>query len=142
MHHILQNIKQFIAEKFNYHIAQNAFLGCICSLILYSCQSNSKIFLRSWLTSKITFVQITRRDEGISPFISVTKQSYVFGGICSVAAFASIKVLFTYPFILLYSISFQSASEIFTWSFIFSSRPWLRHKKLISSGSSKYAGTL
>lgn len=36
--------------------------------------------------------QITRRDEEMSPFITGSKRSYIFGGICSVAANASIKV--------------------------------------------------
>ncbi|CAA7059975.1 unnamed protein product [Microthlaspi erraticum] len=37
--------------------------------------------------------QITRRDEGMAPFISGEKRSYVFGGICGIAANASIKAL-------------------------------------------------
>ncbi|XP_068331087.1 exocyst complex component SEC8-like [Pyrus communis] len=37
--------------------------------------------------------QITRRDEEMAPFIAGTKQSYIFGGICSIAANASIKAL-------------------------------------------------
>ncbi|XP_048609909.1 exocyst complex component SEC8-like isoform X1 [Brassica napus] len=37
--------------------------------------------------------QITRRDEGMSPFISGEKRNYVFGGICGIAANASIKAL-------------------------------------------------
>lgn len=37
--------------------------------------------------------QITRRDEEIAPFVSGTKRNYIFGGICSVAAYASIKAL-------------------------------------------------
>ncbi|KAL8151483.1 hypothetical protein V2J09_021291, partial [Rumex salicifolius] len=37
--------------------------------------------------------QITRRDEGIAPFVAGTKQTYVFGGICSVAANTTIKAL-------------------------------------------------
>ncbi|VFQ92601.1 unnamed protein product [Cuscuta campestris] len=36
---------------------------------------------------------ITRRDEQMSPFINGLKRKYVFGGICSVAADASIKAL-------------------------------------------------
>nr|GMC70816.1 exocyst complex component SEC8 [Ipomoea batatas] len=36
---------------------------------------------------------ITRRDEEMSPFITGSKRSYIFGGICSVAANASIKAL-------------------------------------------------
>lgn len=37
--------------------------------------------------------QITRRDEEIAPFVAESKRNYVFGGICSVAASASIKAL-------------------------------------------------
>ncbi|XP_009122939.1 exocyst complex component SEC8 isoform X1 [Brassica rapa] len=37
--------------------------------------------------------QITRRDEGMAPFISGEKRNYVFGGICGIAATASIKAL-------------------------------------------------
>ncbi|KAJ4898264.1 Exocyst complex component SEC8 [Raphanus sativus] len=37
--------------------------------------------------------QITRRDEGMAPFISGEKRNYVFGGICGTAARASIKAL-------------------------------------------------
>ncbi|KAL0744011.1 hypothetical protein Bca4012_085524 [Brassica carinata] len=37
--------------------------------------------------------QITRRDEGMAPFISGEKRTYVFGGICGTAANASIKAL-------------------------------------------------
>nr|VDD46888.1 unnamed protein product [Brassica oleracea] len=37
--------------------------------------------------------QITRRDEGMAPFISGEKRNYVFGGICGIAASASIKAL-------------------------------------------------
>lgn len=37
--------------------------------------------------------QITRRDEAIAPFVSGIKQNYIFGGICGVAANASIKAL-------------------------------------------------
>ncbi|CAH8339587.1 unnamed protein product [Eruca vesicaria subsp. sativa] len=37
--------------------------------------------------------QITRRDEGMAPFISGEKRNYVFGGICGIAARASIKAL-------------------------------------------------
>ncbi|KAK9742708.1 hypothetical protein RND81_03G192600 [Saponaria officinalis] len=37
--------------------------------------------------------QITRRDEAIAPFVSKIKQNYIFGGICGVAANASIKAL-------------------------------------------------
>ncbi|CAH8283554.1 unnamed protein product [Eruca vesicaria subsp. sativa] len=37
--------------------------------------------------------QITRRDEGMAPFISGEKRNYVFGGICGTAASASIKAL-------------------------------------------------
>ncbi|KAL0855043.1 hypothetical protein Bca101_060195 [Brassica carinata] len=37
--------------------------------------------------------QITRRDEGMAPFISGAKRNYVFGGICGTAASASIKAL-------------------------------------------------
>ncbi|KAM1230957.1 hypothetical protein ACFX13_041783 [Malus domestica] len=37
--------------------------------------------------------QITRRDEEMAPFIAGTKQNYIFGGICSIAANASIKAL-------------------------------------------------
>ncbi|KAF8085773.1 hypothetical protein N665_0648s0024 [Sinapis alba] len=36
---------------------------------------------------------ITRRDEGMAPFISGEKRNYVFGGICGIAANASIKAL-------------------------------------------------
>ncbi|XP_010558146.1 PREDICTED: exocyst complex component SEC8 isoform X2 [Tarenaya hassleriana] len=37
--------------------------------------------------------QITRRDEEMAPFISGEKRNYVFGGICGIAANASIKAL-------------------------------------------------
>ncbi|PNY12065.1 SEC8 exocyst complex component specific domain protein, partial [Trifolium pratense] len=37
--------------------------------------------------------QITRRDEEMAPFISNAKRNYIFGGICGVAANASIKAL-------------------------------------------------
>ncbi|KAK7268244.1 hypothetical protein RIF29_20939 [Crotalaria pallida] len=37
--------------------------------------------------------QITRRDEEMAPFISNAKRNYIFGGICGVAAHASIKAL-------------------------------------------------
>lgn len=37
--------------------------------------------------------QITRRDEAIAPFVSGIRQNYIFGGICGVAANASIKAL-------------------------------------------------
>ncbi|GFZ11226.1 subunit of exocyst complex 8 [Actinidia rufa] len=37
--------------------------------------------------------QITRRDEEMSPFVEGVKRNYIFGGICSVAANASIKAL-------------------------------------------------
>lgn len=37
--------------------------------------------------------QITRRDEEIAPFVAGVKRNYIFGGICSVAANASIKAL-------------------------------------------------
>ncbi|KAH8497340.1 hypothetical protein H0E87_019858 [Populus deltoides] len=37
--------------------------------------------------------QITRRDEEIAPFVAAVKQNYIFGGICSIAANASIKAL-------------------------------------------------
>ncbi|XP_011031681.1 PREDICTED: exocyst complex component SEC8-like isoform X2 [Populus euphratica] len=37
--------------------------------------------------------QITRRDEEMAPFVARAKQNYIFGGICSVAASASIKAL-------------------------------------------------
>ncbi|KAG1331762.1 exocyst complex component SEC8 [Cocos nucifera] len=37
--------------------------------------------------------QITRWDEEIAPFVAESKRNYIFGGICSVAASASIKVL-------------------------------------------------
>ncbi|KAH9622367.1 hypothetical protein KSS87_007212 [Heliosperma pusillum] len=37
--------------------------------------------------------QITRRDEAIAPFVSKVKQNYIFGGVCGVAAHASIKAL-------------------------------------------------
>ncbi|KAJ6892853.1 exocyst complex component SEC8-like isoform X4 [Populus alba x Populus x berolinensis] len=36
--------------------------------------------------------QITRRDEEMAPFVASAKQNYIFGGICSIAANASIKV--------------------------------------------------
>ena len=36
--------------------------------------------------------QITCRDEEMAPFISELKRNYIFGGISSVAANASIKV--------------------------------------------------
>ncbi|XP_075499287.1 exocyst complex component SEC8 [Primulina tabacum] len=37
--------------------------------------------------------QITRRDEEMLPFVADTKRNYIFGGICFVAANASIKAL-------------------------------------------------
>ncbi|XP_065861564.1 exocyst complex component SEC8 [Euphorbia lathyris] len=37
--------------------------------------------------------QITRRDDEIAPFIAEVKRNYIFGGICSIAANASIKAL-------------------------------------------------
>ncbi|KAK8481020.1 hypothetical protein V6N12_042632 [Hibiscus sabdariffa] len=37
--------------------------------------------------------QITRRDEEIAPFVAGAKRNYIFGGICSIAANASIKAL-------------------------------------------------
>lgn len=37
--------------------------------------------------------QITRRDDEMAPFVSGVKRNYIFGGICSVAANASIKAL-------------------------------------------------
>ncbi|KAH1230356.1 Exocyst complex component SEC8 [Glycine max] len=37
--------------------------------------------------------QITRRDEEMAPFISNAKRNYIFGGICGVAANASVKAL-------------------------------------------------
>ncbi|KAG6758530.1 hypothetical protein POTOM_038885 [Populus tomentosa] len=37
--------------------------------------------------------QITRRDEEMAPFVAAAKQNYIFGGICSIAANASIKAL-------------------------------------------------
>lgn len=44
-----------------------------------------------------------RRDEEMGPFVSGVKRSYIFGGICSVAANVSIKVLnlnYPSPFLL------------------------------------------
>ncbi|KAL6131231.1 hypothetical protein ACLB2K_069607 [Fragaria x ananassa] len=37
--------------------------------------------------------QITRRDEEMAPFVSALKRNYIFGGICSVAANASVRAL-------------------------------------------------
>ncbi|MFQ6647292.1 hypothetical protein Gotur_021159, partial [Gossypium turneri] len=37
--------------------------------------------------------QITRRDEEIAPFVAGVKRNYIFGGICSIAANASLKAL-------------------------------------------------
>ncbi|XVF75595.1 hypothetical protein PTKIN_Ptkin13bG0199400 [Pterospermum kingtungense] len=37
--------------------------------------------------------QITRRDEMMVPFVALVKRNYIFGGICSIAANASIKAL-------------------------------------------------
>ncbi|XP_010250744.1 PREDICTED: exocyst complex component SEC8-like isoform X2 [Nelumbo nucifera] len=37
--------------------------------------------------------QITRRDEEMAPFVAKVRRKYIFGGICSVAAHASIKAL-------------------------------------------------
>ncbi|CAN1339453.1 Exocyst complex component SEC8 [Linum perenne] len=37
--------------------------------------------------------QITRRDEEMAHFVSPVKRNYIFGGICSIASSASIKVL-------------------------------------------------
>ena len=36
--------------------------------------------------------QIARRDEEMAPYVAESKRNYVFGGISSVAANASIKV--------------------------------------------------
>lgn len=38
-------------------------------------------------------LQITRRDEEMAPFVAAVKRNYIFGGICSTAANASVKVL-------------------------------------------------
>lgn len=57
--------------------------------------SAPKFFLRFPFLKK----QITRRDEGMAPFISGEKRNYVFGGICGTAASASIKVHSTSFFI-------------------------------------------
>jgi hypothetical protein len=40
--------------------------------------------------------QIARRDEEMAPYITESKRNYVFGGISSVAANASIKVCFCF----------------------------------------------
>ncbi|CAK7325414.1 unnamed protein product [Dovyalis caffra] len=40
--------------------------------------------------------QITRRDEEMAPFVAGVKQNYIFGGICSIAANASIKALLAF----------------------------------------------
>ncbi|GAV67313.1 LOW QUALITY PROTEIN: Sec8_exocyst domain-containing protein [Cephalotus follicularis] len=37
--------------------------------------------------------QITRRDEEIAPFVAGVRRNYIFGGICGIAANASIKAL-------------------------------------------------
>ncbi|OVA17997.1 Sec8 exocyst complex component specific domain [Macleaya cordata] len=37
--------------------------------------------------------QITRRDEEMAPFVAEKKRTYIFGGICGIAANASIKAL-------------------------------------------------
>uniref|UniRef100_A0A7N2R9M2 Exocyst complex component Sec8 n=1 Tax=Quercus lobata TaxID=97700 RepID=A0A7N2R9M2_QUELO len=37
--------------------------------------------------------QITRRDEEMAPFVASLKRNYIFGGICSIAANASVKAL-------------------------------------------------
>ncbi|XP_050203746.1 exocyst complex component SEC8 isoform X2 [Mercurialis annua] len=37
--------------------------------------------------------QITRRDEEMAPFVAPIKRNYIFGGICGIAAIASIKAL-------------------------------------------------
>lgn len=37
--------------------------------------------------------QITRRDEEMAPFVAGVKRNYIFGGICSIAANASMKAL-------------------------------------------------
>lgn len=37
--------------------------------------------------------QITRRDEEMAPFVAGIKRNYIFGGICTIAANASIKAL-------------------------------------------------
>ncbi|OMO59435.1 putative exocyst complex component 4-like isoform 1 protein [Corchorus olitorius] len=37
--------------------------------------------------------QITRRDEEMAPFVAGVKRNYIFGGICGIAANASIKAL-------------------------------------------------
>jgi hypothetical protein len=38
--------------------------------------------------------QIARRDEEMAPYITESERNYIFGGISSVAANASIKVCF------------------------------------------------
>ncbi|KZV16229.1 hypothetical protein F511_11134 [Dorcoceras hygrometricum] len=45
------------------------------------------------LTSQASIHIITRRDEEMVPFVADTKRNYIFGGICGVAANASIKAL-------------------------------------------------
>ncbi|XP_042508789.1 exocyst complex component SEC8-like isoform X2 [Macadamia integrifolia] len=39
------------------------------------------------------YSQITHREEEIAPFVAEVKRNYIFGGICSSAANASIKAL-------------------------------------------------
>ncbi|XP_047332675.1 exocyst complex component SEC8 [Impatiens glandulifera] len=51
------------------------------------------------LTSKIT-----RRDEEMSPFIADAKRNYIFGGICGVAANASVKALADMKYINLFGV--------------------------------------
>ncbi|KAJ4834639.1 exocyst subunit [Turnera subulata] len=41
--------------------------------------------------------QITRRDEEMTPYVAGVKRNYIFGGICSIAANASIKALAAIP---------------------------------------------
>ena len=53
-------------------------------------------FCSKFSYSSSFFQQITRRDEGMAPFISGEKRNYVFGGICGIAASASIKVHFIF----------------------------------------------
>ena len=51
-----------------------------------------------------------RRDEEMAPFVAELKRNYIFGGICSVAAQASIKVV--HSIISIYNMSISTLELI------------------------------
>lgn len=51
-----------------------------------------RTYVRILLSSCYWYAQIMRRDEEMAPFVAGVKRNYIFGGICSIAANASIKV--------------------------------------------------